>query len=358
MRRPARGWFSSDATSIASQTLYVSAPPELVGALIGMNGGLCIDGGAAGAQAVQRTCDDAPGQQWRIRPNGSAYKIHLASTNLCLGTRDASRGTGAPRSRANAARECREPVVDDPRGKRSRRQERLRERVLAVRIGKQRPVHRRAERFHRRRRESDPVSVRPGQRGLEHDVARQPDIAFVLDGRDRAAARSVGRRALPDGKILMWSADSTISFGGGGVDGNTYTTVFDPIAQKATDAVLTSLGHDMFCPGLNLLADGKIFVNGGVSSRKTSVYDPATHAWSPSNLMNIARGYQSSVTLSDGAALHARRLMERRDAPTSGSATSTAKCGGRQRLVDPVERARHHRPRSRGRLYRGQSHVA
>ncbi|GAA5239694.1 hypothetical protein BMMON2_25160 [Burkholderia mallei] len=87
----------------ASQTLYVSAPPELVGALIGMNGGLCIDGGAAGAQAVQRTCDDAPGQQWRIRPNGSAYKIHLASTNLCLGTRDASRAR-APRSRANAAR--------------------------------------------------------------------------------------------------------------------------------------------------------------------------------------------------------------------------------------------------------------
>lgn len=42
-------------------------------------------------------------------------------------------------------------------------------------------------------------------------------------------------------------------------------------------------------------------MNGGVSSRKTSVYDPATHAWSPSNLMNIARGYQSSVTLSDGA---------------------------------------------------------
>lgn len=284
----------------ASQTLYVSAPPELVGALIGMNGGLCIDGGAAGAQAVQRTCDDAPGQQWRIRPNGSAYKIHLASTNLCLGTRDASRGTGA----AIESQRC-------------------------ANVASQLWTIRAASEVDGRNGYANGywqfVSANSGQCIVVQN-ASTADGANLIQypcGQGNAGSNTMWRvnrtsrsswtgaialplvpsaaAHLPDGKILMWSADSTISFGGGGVDGNTYTTVFDPIAQKATDAVLTSLGHDMFCPGLNLLADGKIFVNGGVSSRKTSVYDPATHAWSPSNLMNIARGYQSSVTLSDGA---------------------------------------------------------
>ncbi|MFA8356921.1 RICIN domain-containing protein [Burkholderia ubonensis] len=283
-----------------AQTLYVSAPPEVAGELVGMNGGLCIDGSVAGAQAVQRTCSDAANQQWRIRPNGSGYKIHLAAKDLCLGVQDASKGTGA----AIESQRC-------------------------ANVASQLWTIRAASVTEGRNGYSNGywqfVSADSGQCIVVQNASTSDGANLIQYscGEGNAGSNTMWRvnrtlrsswsgaidlplvpsaaAHLPDGKVLMWSADSTISFGGSGVDGNTYTTVFDPLTKKATDAVLTSVGHNMFCPGLNLLADGKIFVDGGVSSRKTSIYDPSTHAWSPSNLMNIPRGYQSSVTLSDGA---------------------------------------------------------
>ena len=42
---------------------------------------------------------------------------------------------------------------------------------------------------------------------------------------------------------------------------------------------MTETGHDMFCPGIALLGDGRMIVNGGRQRRPTSIYDPATDAW-------------------------------------------------------------------------------
>lgn len=104
---------------------------------------------------------------------------------------------------------------------------------------------------------------------------------------------------LPNGKLLTWSAYSPTTFGGD--NGQTYTAIFDPATGQAESRVVAETGHDMFCPGTALLPDGKLLVNGGSSSQRTSIYDYASDSWSASAGMNITRGYQSSVTLADGS---------------------------------------------------------
>ena len=63
---------------------------------------------------------------------------------------------------------------------------------------------------------------------------------------------------------------------------------------------MVNTGHDMFCPGTSMLSDGRIMISGGSNSSETTVYNPATNAWSPGPVMKIPRGYQSNVTTSTG----------------------------------------------------------
>jgi galactose oxidase len=63
---------------------------------------------------------------------------------------------------------------------------------------------------------------------------------------------------------------------------------------------ITNTGHDMFCPGMNLDADGRAIVTGGSDASKTSAFRPSVDAWIPLAAMNIARGYQASTLCSDG----------------------------------------------------------
>jgi galactose oxidase len=106
---------------------------------------------------------------------------------------------------------------------------------------------------------------------------------------------------LPDGTVLVWSADSALNFTTGEVTpGKTYTAIFNPSTGTSRQVIVSNTGHDMFCPGIANLPDGRIIVTGGSNTRKTSIYSPSTNAWTTSNQMNIARGYQGSVTLSNG----------------------------------------------------------
>lgn len=106
---------------------------------------------------------------------------------------------------------------------------------------------------------------------------------------------------LPDGTVLVWSADSQLNFTAGEVTpGKTYTAIFNPSTQTSKQVIVTNTGHDMFCPGIVNLPDGRVFVTGGSSSDKTSFYTPSTQKWTSGDLMNIPRAYQGSVTLSNG----------------------------------------------------------
>lgn len=103
---------------------------------------------------------------------------------------------------------------------------------------------------------------------------------------------------LPDGRVLVWSAYERNNFGGD--NGRTYTALFNPTTGASTEKLVTNTGHDMFCPGTANLPDGRILVNGGSSSTKTSIYNPSTNAWTVAAEMVKGRGYQGAVTLPDG----------------------------------------------------------
>ena len=107
---------------------------------------------------------------------------------------------------------------------------------------------------------------------------------------------------LPDGKLIVWSSKYKDNFGG--FDGQTFTEIFDPFQGnegQALGAATTVTNHDMFCPGINNLPDGRIMATGGSSSERTSIYNPITAQWERGDDMNIPRGYQGNVTLSDGS---------------------------------------------------------
>lgn len=104
---------------------------------------------------------------------------------------------------------------------------------------------------------------------------------------------------LPDGNVLLWSAEDRFSFGSDG--GRTYTVLFDPRTAAATERLVSETGHDMFCPGTANLPDGRILVNGGLSSGATSIFDPATSTWTRAANMKIPRAYEGTTPLQDGS---------------------------------------------------------
>lgn len=66
-----------------------------------------------------------------------------------------------------------------------------------------------------------------------------------------------------------------------------------------TQRQVSNTQHDMFCPGMSQLGDGRLVVTGGDSADVVSIYDPVTDSWSRGADMRIPRGYQSQTTLSD-----------------------------------------------------------
>ncbi|MFI1284255.1 discoidin domain-containing protein [Streptomyces sp. NPDC020858] len=110
----------------------------------------------------------------------------------------------------------------------------------------------------------------------------------------------VATAALPGDKLLAWSAYAVDRFGGS--NGYTQTAILDLKTGKVTQRRIDNTGHDMFCPGIAMLADGRVLVTGGSNAEKASIYDPATDEWSATTSMNIARGYQAMTLLSTGEA--------------------------------------------------------
>ncbi|KAF2157481.1 copper radical oxidase [Myriangium duriaei CBS 260.36] len=103
----------------------------------------------------------------------------------------------------------------------------------------------------------------------------------------------------PDGKLLVWSAYSAITQDIG-VSGMTQTAQYDPATDKVTQYTVSNTHHDMFCPGISLDFNGKLVVTGGDTANATSLHDAAKGDWYAGGLLKIARGYQSSATVSDG----------------------------------------------------------
>ena len=115
----------------------------------------------------------------------------------------------------------------------------------------------------------------------------------------------VAAALLPSGQLLMWSSDdvSTFETDIGTAPSTTLTAFFDPSTGNVSQLMNSGVAADMFCPGIAYLPDGRLLINGGSNSFHTALFDPFSNTnggWADDAPMNIARGYNSSVTLSNG----------------------------------------------------------
>jgi galactose oxidase len=111
---------------------------------------------------------------------------------------------------------------------------------------------------------------------------------------------------LPNKKVIAWASWKALRFGGSGSIDQTVTISLNPDdPTHPTSKTVTNTTHNMFCPGISLLADGRVLVNGGddVRTDATSIYNSATDSWTKGAAMHEQRWYNSTVTLPDGRAL-------------------------------------------------------
>jgi len=89
---------------------------------------------------------------------------------------------------------------------------------------------------------------------------------------------------------------------------------------------VTNTDHDMFCPGISVDFNSRIAVTGGDRAARTSIYDVSGKEWIYAPNMTIPRGYQSSVTVSNGQIL------------TIGGSWSGGYGGKNGEIYDPVKK--------------------
>ncbi|KAK6076034.1 galactose oxidase precursor [Seiridium cupressi] len=133
------------------------------------------------------------------------------------------------------------------------------------------------------------VAATPSALGSWSDLIRFPIIpvaAYIVP-------------VAPDtSRMLVFSSWGATTFGGAG--GYTQFADYNWKTGEISQRQISNTDHDMFCPGISQLQDGKIIISGGSDAEKTSIYDPATNAFTRGPDMNIPRGYQTSATLSNG----------------------------------------------------------
>ena len=105
---------------------------------------------------------------------------------------------------------------------------------------------------------------------------------------------AAGAANLPDGRILGWSSSSVDNFGGGPF---THATIYNPTDQSFVDVPHET--HNMFCAGVSMLEDGRVFAAGGGSTVQ-SVSSFFGNDWSAEQDMTTARWYPTSTTLPSG----------------------------------------------------------
>ncbi|GBD47199.1 galactose oxidase-like domain-containing protein [Methylopila sp. Yamaguchi] len=158
---------------------------------------------------------------------------------------------------------------------------------------------RRRERLDRRRRPRNACALR-GAASQKWTLSAQPKPS-LWSSRISLPLVPVAASTLRNGKILLWASHDRFSFGED--QGKTFTTIFDPQTGTSSSMTISNTGHDMFCPGTAVLTDGRILVNGGSSSAKTSIYDPGSNTWTTGAAMNVPRGYQGDTVLPNGDVL-------------------------------------------------------
>ncbi|KAJ5223936.1 hypothetical protein N7468_008478 [Penicillium chermesinum] len=100
------------------------------------------------------------------------------------------------------------------------------------------------------------------------------------------------------GEVMVWSAYTSDNYANS-PSGYSLLAVWDPTTNSVTQRNVTETHHDMFCPGISWDGSGKLVISGGSDASRTSFLYP-NQSWVAGPSLHIARGYQSSATLSTG----------------------------------------------------------
>jgi galactose oxidase len=246
----------------------------------------------SGAAVIQWPCGNAANGQWTLTPSGGSYQVVSQNSAMCLTVSGASTSAGAA-------------IVQTPCGTASNQLWSLKPvghgyQLVAQNSGLCLTVNGASQ-------SSGATAVQTACSAALNDLwsVSPATLPSSWTGVISLAVNPIGIANLPNGKLVMWSANNLSSFEGdiGGGSGVTYTSVFNPADNSSAAILVTSTGDDMFCPGTANLPDGRILVNGGSSSPKTSIYDPTNGTWSSSGQMNIPRGYEGDTLLTSGSVL-------------------------------------------------------
>jgi len=106
---------------------------------------------------------------------------------------------------------------------------------------------------------------------------------------------ATGAANMPDGRIVAWSSQKVDDFGG--PSESTHGTIYNPSNGSFSDTPNSS--HDMFCAGVSMLEDGRIFIaGGGKTVSSTSIFDDGQ--FSQIEPMAMTRWYPTSTTMASG----------------------------------------------------------
>jgi Domain of unknown function (DUF1929) len=109
---------------------------------------------------------------------------------------------------------------------------------------------------------------------------------------------------LPNGRVLAYD-----SVGDGPTENNqqqtfTRATIWNP-ANNSHTGVNSTTGFNLFCSGLTLLNDGRVFFAGGNLNsqlegiKQTHIFNPSNNSWSIEGTMQAARWYPAATALSN-----------------------------------------------------------
>jgi len=341
-------FFSLNSAGVqASSTSYSDIVSAGSGLCISVNGGT----GSAGTVIVQVACQGASNTMWSLVPTGNAYHIVSQASGMCLNVPGGSKGVGVqiiqyPCQSTAATNDQWNlvPVGNDYH-------------IVSVGNGQCLNISGGAQTA------GAAVIQYPCQGATalndQFDLQSPALSAITLPSTwspiVSLPVNPFGVANLPNGKLLMWSADQPFTFEGdvGYKTTQTQTAIFDPVALTSTSTLETMAGSDMFCPGTALLPNGQVLVNGGDSSPKTSLYNWLSNTWTAGATMHVARGYQGDTLLSNGAVF---TLGGSWSGGVGGKSGETWTSNGGWTLLSGVPETNVIGPDPQG-LYRGDNHL-
>ncbi len=262
--------------------------------VVARHSGHCLSGTptpTVNALLTQVACAGAGRQVWQLQQVGNAYRLALGATGLCAGIGGASSALSAPlRLLACSDAPSLLWVLQEVGGH---------YRIVASHSGLCLDI---ASASLGEGAGAVQYTCQAGSANQQWSLGR-PATAATWSGVIGMPLVPVAAANLIDGRVLTWSAFSPFAWQGVNAPAQTVTGMFNPVDGTTTAAVVSNTQHDMFCPGISMLADGSILVNGGSSSARTSIYRQGSGLWTSGPDMRIPRGYQGSATLSNGQVL-------------------------------------------------------